>query len=108
MNPKLVKFHLPTTDQFSVAVDSSTEGADLSVERLATMPRRCEQLHIECKLKGSTFDAIGLAVAALVRIVCQSSAFGTNAYPSLPHQQGLTWRGRLLAIEDACGADVGD
>jgi hypothetical protein len=22
MNPELVKFHLPTTDQFSVAVDS--------------------------------------------------------------------------------------
>jgi hypothetical protein len=29
MNPELVKFHLPTTDQFSVAVDNTGNRVDI-------------------------------------------------------------------------------
>ena len=58
MNPKLVKFHLPTTDQFSVAVDKRLERWMLLVSSATMMPTtmypegqyQCLRNHIDQRL----------------------------------------------------------
>jgi hypothetical protein len=55
MNPELVKFHLPTTDQFSVAVDNSR----ICVEKTAkaATARRPVRLSMRARLSCLRADA---------------------------------------------------
>jgi hypothetical protein len=41
MNPKLVKIHLPTTDQFSVAVDNTPDAPSEVARVVLTAPAAC-------------------------------------------------------------------